>query len=318
MTSIGDSFGKLILLGEHAVIYGSPAVGLGLPCRLRVTFKPNEGASMTCHGMDETDAAVLRETLELAAEEGHPAVSGQWCITSNIPRSGGFGSSSALCVAVARVLTRNNHPRYNVTVHRLSNRLEKKFHGNPSGLDTGLSSSPGLSAWAMKKDDVPEPLPMKMPPLHLLYGALPRRANTAAAINKMRQNYESDGGKTSSMIGELGEITTSFIRLIHSRKGIRDRNFHLQAANAINRSQFLLRDMGFSTEGINELLDIAQGHGAIAGKMSGAGMGGAFFLLVPDAQSQARLLETLPNHLTQKGIMLSVPLRAITADSTRT
>ncbi len=318
MISIGDSHGKLILLGEHAVIYGSPAIGIGLPCRLRVTFKPNEGASIACPGMDETDAAVLRETLELATGEGRPAVSGQWYINSDIPRSGGFGSSSALCVAIARALLRNNKPNYDLTVHRLANRLEKRFHGNPSGIDTGLSSLPGLSAWTMKKYDVPEILPIKMPPLHLLYGALPRMANTAATIDKMRQNYESDGGKTSSMIRELGEITSSFIRLIHSHQGISGRDFHLQATNAINRSQFLLRDMGFSTEGINDLLTIAQEHGVIAGKMSGAGRGGAFFLLVPNAQSQVRLLETLPHYLAKKGIMLSEPLKPIVAGSPRT
>lgn len=320
MPRIGEAHGKLILLGEHVAVYGSPAVGLELPCRLKVSFKPCEKSIISFPDMSKADATVLYELLTCAVEEGFTtvAVGGEWRITSNISRIGGFGSSSALCVALARVLTGDANSDYNPAVHRLANRLERKFHVHPSGLDTGLSSYSGLSAWTMKEDDVPEPCTVDTKPLHLLYGALPRAMSTADAVATMKLQSKSDGGKTLHSMEELGAITTSFVQWLRCGEGALPQDFLLQTATAIDRSQTLLNAMGFSTGTLNKLLDIARNEGALAGKLSGAGTGGAFFLLLPDEHIQTRLLNTLTDNLAGQDISLAIPLKRITAGNDKT
>ena len=305
-------FGKLILLGEHAAVYGSPAVGIALPCRTRVIFEPDSAESPTFPGMSEKDAAVLLSLLKCAKDEIQDsiAVNGRWTVESDVPRSGGFGSSAALCVAVAQILLRCKVVGYDREVHRLANRLERTFHGRPSGLDTGLSSQPELCAWYPKRDDVPEPVTLNIPPLHLVYGALPRVMNTAGSVGEIKRRLESGDTETLSLLQEIGRITAAFIRL-GKRSSADARNFFSEAVDMIRRTQALLKALGLSTNELDLLLTIANEGGAATGKLSGGGMGGAFFLLVPDSRTQEQLLESLPERLIRASVLLSEPLKAI-------
>ncbi len=312
ITYIASATGKLILFGEHAAVYGCPAIGFGLPCRTRVIFQPDDSGSPSFPGMDEKDAAVMLELLKATEKEKFPLknTNGRWTVQSNIPRVGGFGSSGALCVAVARILMRIKSTGYYRSIHRLANRLERRFHGNPSGIDTGMSSMPGLSTWYPKKRDIPVGKKIKIPVLHLIYGALPREQETASSVEELHRSLVSGDNKKASIIQEMHTIITSFIKQTR-RTEINSNDFLQLTADTISRIQSQLSESSLSNKDLDQALSIAQSNGALAGKLSGGGMGGAFVLLVQDQSMQEHLIKTLPALLAGDGISLTEPLKAI-------
>lgn len=304
--------GKLILFGEHAAVYGCPAIGFDLPCRTRVVFQPDDSGSPSFPKMDEKDAAVMLELLRAAEKEKFPVrnINGRWTVLSDVPRAGGFGSSGALCVAVARILMGSSSTGYNRSIHRLANKLERRFHGNPSGIDTGMSSMPGLNTWYPKRGDIPVGRKLKIPLLHLIYGALPREQGTVSSVEELHRSLVSGDRKNASIIQEMQEAITAFIKRIR-RIGINTNDFLRLTADTISLMQFQLSESSLSSRDLDQVLSIAQSNGALAGKLSGGGMGGAFVLLVQDESTQRYLMNSLPDLLAGNGITLAEPLKAI-------
>ena len=307
--------GKLILFGEHAAVYGSPAVGTQLPVHTRLSWSesPNfPGGGPDFQDDSAKDQVVMRELLETAgAMPGiTPPSGGVWNRKSSIPRSGGFGSSAALCVALARILLNRTETGYDWGVHRLANRLEQRFHGTPSGIDTGLSCHDGTTAWTHRPGDVPEPRLLDIPPLHLIYAALPRAAGTSASVGRLRRERTARENHVIRKLEEIADISQGFIHLVREHASHPD-EFRSRTGRLVNRSQELLASIGLSVPDLERILDIARRMGMSGGKLSGGGMGGAFFLCAPDRTVRDTVLAELPPAISAGGVVLSEPLRAL-------
>ena len=98
--------GKCILFGEHAVVYGQPAVAVALDQRITVKIQASQTGTWLLDGnrLDMDRNPHIRGLIEKlwSAEMGAPPLSIQ--IESSIPRSSGLGSSAALSVAFAGAL----------------------------------------------------------------------------------------------------------------------------------------------------------------------------------------------------------------------
>lgn len=321
---MGSGSGKLILFGEHAAVYGLPAVGTPLPCRTVLKFSPEstypdhqrdrscsnphnairlEGASKECR---DTLAKLLDDLSQLDNPKYLPP-RGSWRIRSDVPRAGGFGSSGALCVAVARIVLDKPENQYDREVHRLANLLERRFHGTPSGIDTGMSADNVSALWISTRNRLPRRCPISIPSWHLLYGALPRVSDTAENVRCLQREMESENPELISAMNELGELSMNFAALI-SRK---ENCFSQIAAQLVNRAQEILAEFGLSLPLLNRVLNIAAEEGAIAGKISGAGSGGAFYLCAPNRTTRDELLRVLPARLASEGITLALNLTAL-------
>ena len=330
MTRCGRGAGKLIILGEHAAVYGSPAVGTQLPCENRLSWNqgPPEPSATNSEAKrapafpDDTleERGVMRDLLEAAAVLGVDSPrGGVWRRVSTIPRCGGFGSSSALCTALARILLNRGMEGYSRDVHRLANHLEERFHGTPSGIDTGLSSHPGTTAWIPVKGDVPEPRVLNFPQLHLIYGALPRREGTSSSVARLRRKRASSGRRgTVRIFDEIADICANFTALTEGGATDADRdadadgdNFYSRTAYLINRSQELLASLELSVPQLEWILNAAQRLGMSAGKLSGAGLGGAFFLCTADRDLRDGVLTELTLEINTRGIKLTEALRPL-------
>ncbi|OQX28936.1 MAG: hypothetical protein B0D92_06360 [Spirochaeta sp. LUC14_002_19_P3] len=315
----GRASGKLILFGEHVAVYGYPAAGISLPCSTEAILN-SESVPSAESGMpqgrtvsmsacqNKKDKEILLRLLQCAEEEGIPA--GQWSVLSDVPRTGGFGSSAALCAALARVLLRCESG-YSPQVHRLANAMERIFHGSPSGLDTGLALFGASSAWFPRHGGIPAPLPLPLPGLHLVYGALPREADTGSLVGEIKQRFESGDGKTMECLRGLGALSGEFIRLASRWRGKGERAFFQGMVSAVLGAQSLLGALGLSSRPLDVLLALSRERGSVGGKLSGAGRGGAFFLLAADERGGNELLENLPERLVREGIKLAVPLKVI-------
>jgi mevalonate kinase len=314
MTRTGIGRGKLILFGEHAAVYGHPAVGTSLPCRTELIWTPvSDSAEIQTADEKGIDRDVFLSLIdEIRSPEAPDLISGGgiWRRIGDVPRSGGFGSSAALCVALSRIALNRPGLNYDLGVHQLANRLEGLFHGTPSGIDTGMSSDDGTTAWLGSDNGLPRREAIMIPEWNLIYGALPRTGSTAESVQSLRMSVKAGDDRVINAINELGEIAAVFIETAAAAHSDNEQ-FSCAAAALVNRAQITLASLGLSTPVLEMLLESATEAGATGGKLSGGGLGGAFYICTRDRASRNRIIDFLAEDLRRKEIILTVPLTAL-------
>lgn len=271
----GRAQGKLLLFGEHAVVHGFPALGMTLPLGTRVWLSDPADTVTSSHipqsTPDHTDCIrslvpYLGDTAQ-ALWQQHT-----WHahIQSDVPMGRGLGSSSALTGAVARAFAQGAlssvSPR---AIWHMAHQAEHKYHGHPSGVDTGLALQGGLLAVTPVKNSLPDLRACSASPFTLVVGTLPRHTNTHALVQRVRDQVKAHSKETLGRLKRLGQL--AMIPPV------------LEDAGAVlgeraNEAHALLQTLGLSTAALDQSLLAGLDAGAHGGKLSGAGGGGAFVL----------------------------------------
>jgi mevalonate kinase len=313
MGALGKASGKLILFGEHAAVYGYPAVGVSLPEETTVRLEdvpPAGRVQDSPPGAERGDIAELlaRMWKTVQPEGPHPGFSVH--IESSVPRGVGFGSSAALCVALARsLLAVAGYKRDRTEIEQawtLAHEGERFFHGTPSGVDTGISALGGTVVLRPRPPGLPEFERLPATALHLVAGAVRREEDTAFHVGGIASRIRSGDSAARSCIDELGEISAEAVVLLRSGHPPADELGKLAAA-AMAR----LRKLGLSTPGLEAVLDAAQRAGALGSKLSGAGGGGAFYAIAPDSESASSVADRIESAARTAGIELVGGLRVV-------
>ena len=290
----GRATGKLLLFGEHAAVYGHPALGISLPWTLVLKVAP------TADGYDAAtsriDGSLLSLPEPLAATLDMPHMHAVVEIHSQIPIGLGFGSSAALCVAVERAMADAAAlPRSATAVWRGAHERERVFHGTPSGADTTFATWPGVGflTWVRGSGALPSYQPVLATELHLVVAAVPRRGDTKAHIAAVAQRIRAGDTETQSTLRRLGHCSTQArtILLGSGPPGM--------ALGAVaDRAQWLLAELGLGDPAQDQLLHDGRTAGASGGKLSGSGGGGACFLVCHDAPAATRVLDAIRTQAT--------------------
>lgn len=279
---IGRAQAKLLLLGEHAALYGHPAVGRSLPWALEITGVAAARWELPGLGAHEPAVRTLLGRLEaLAAEEGLPPPEPQRLeVRTDIPLASGFGSSGALCAALVDLFWPDQPLERR---DRLAWWAEGQFHGTPSGIDTALALRQGW--WSLDASTRPVTArPLPDPGLVLVTGAVVRESSTKALVADLARRRAEGDPSVAATLDRLGALSQRAIDA-------------LSAGNSealvplIADARHGLRSLGLESAALTTVLEAGLAcPGALAGKLSGAGGGGAFFLLFPEVESARQAL----------------------------
>jgi mevalonate kinase len=282
--------GKIILIGEHAVVYGRPAIAVPVKqVRACVTIEeasPGAGCTIIASDLNRTVrlvyaaaddplAAIARVTLEhLSAPEPDVIIT----ISSTIPIASGMGSGAAVSTAIARALaTHLNHLLDDRTISSLVFEVEKLYHGTPSGIDNTVVTHARPVFFV--RDRLTDILTVKLP-LHILIADTGIPSSTKAVVQDVRAGWEANPERYDAMFRSIGQIAIMARAAIESGE-------HYALGALMDGNQWLLRAMGVSSSEIDQLTQAARRAGAMGAKLSGAGRGGNVIALVSEVTQDA-------------------------------
>lgn len=309
MAAQGHAPGKIILLGEHAVVYGRPALAIplhDLQATARIEeAKPGQGLVIEAQDLkqrftlqdsssDEPLAVAARLTLNhLKVDEPDATL----LVTSNIPVASGLGSGAAVTTALARALAaffEQAIPQDELSV--LVYEVEKIHHGTPSGIDNTVVVSGQPVYFKRRESDLPLIETFHAgAPLHLLIADTGVASPTKIAVGDVRRRWQADPTTYNLVFDQIGRIVE------RGRQAIEDGAVH-PLGPLMNQNQELLRKLGVSSTEIDSLVEAALSSGASGAKLSGGGRGGNVVVLIDpktrqqvmtalDAAGATRLLE---------------------------
>jgi mevalonate kinase len=278
--------GKVILFGEHAVVYGRPAIAVPVfqvRAKVIVTVDPRSfpglvkflapdiGLETSLYDLPEDHplAAVILKAGAALKLSHIPACNIK--ITSTIPIAGGMGSGAAVSVAILRAFSASlGHPLSDEQVSQLAFEVEVIHHGTPSGIDNTVITY--ASPVYFVKGKPVEILRVKQP-FSIVIGDTGVQSPTSSVVNDVHTAWEADQVLYNSLFDTAGEIAAA------ARKSIEHAAVD-KLGPLMDENQALLSQMGVSSPELERLIQAARSAGALGAKLSGAGRGGNMIALV--------------------------------------
>jgi mevalonate kinase len=318
VAGIGKASGKLILFGEHAAVYGHTAVGVSLPEMATVRLSGNAADAWDLGTIAHEDRETMRALLGRLEALMPEAASRGRCrvqVESEVPRGVGFGSSAAICSALARAAlahagASDADPRREWS---LAHDAERFFHGTPSGIDTGLSLMNGMFAFHPRPPLLPAYEPLFGRPLHLVLAAVPRVEACGALVARLGERMRAGDEPTRVAIKALGSLAEAAEAALSGGEPDTGEVIGGMADQAME----LLRRLELSSPWLDRLLETGRRAGALGGKLSGAGGGGAFFLVTKEAESARDVAARLEAESARAGIPLAARVRVVSTGGLR-
>lgn len=257
--------GKLILSGEHAVVYGKPAILTTVNRRLFVSISPSlkneiitpESSSLAKFARDFVLKVLGREEEKLRIE-----------ISSEIPVGCGMGSSAALAVAIATTLFKYlNQPFDKEKINQIAYEIEKKQHGNASGGDNTISTYGGF-LWYRKETEFLKLFKKlqfdfkRLPEFVLINNGRPKET-TGEMVAGVRKLYEKERSKTERILNQIEKVTKQML------EGLNQVN-HRLVKLVIKENEELLENLGVVSGFTKKMIREIEGKGGAA-KICGAG-----------------------------------------------
>ncbi len=290
--------GKVILLGEHAVVYGVPALCGALQGGVEVEVTPGEGRLIVPEW--EVATPPLKTLLSAASQHGHSSLADalvaiirtafaaahkeptaaalpyDFVARFAIPTGAGLGSSAALSVALVRAIDRaaslglsEDH------VDAAALAAEKVFHGSPSGLDHTVAQRGGFGLY--RRGHGLSPL-SDTPTLRLCVGHTGRARDTKGRVARVAELVAERPDQTAAIFARIAALVEDAVEALSQRDFV-------ALGAAMNENQQLLQLLDVSCPEIERVCELALSAGALGAKLTGGGGGGCVVALAPGRES---------------------------------
>jgi hydroxymethylglutaryl-CoA reductase len=281
-------YGKIILLGEHSVVYGRHAIAtpIGLTIQADVT-RQEHGTELVIARWD-TDAAydpigagLAEQVTALIAERLGLAGKGMRVdVLPHVPRASGLGASAALAVAIIRAIAdRFGLAISDSEVSSLAFECERVVHGTPSGIDNTLATfgrsilfrNPNMAS----DTAAPEIADIVTPgPIQIVIGLTGVRSLTSHTVGLVRAAWEKNPARYEAIFSQIDELVLAGV-------GALRRGDLAELGDLMNMNHGLLGALQVSSPELETLVGVARRAGALGAKLTGGGGGGAM-IAVPE------------------------------------
>ena len=291
---IGTSHAKIILMGEHSVVYGQPAIALPLPSvQLSVTLSSRQDnqriiKSRYYHGSLEnlpSSMIGIKKLIDtLSARFNDQETGWDLKIESQLPAERGMGSSAASAIAIIRAFfDYYDEPLDRTLLLQLADVEEQITHRSPSGLDAATVSSDKPLFYVKGRIGVPIEMNLDA---SLVIADTGKKGATKEAILAVKDELKNNNEKAEEHIKHLGELVTQ-------TKGYLAQNDIVKLGDALNFAQTDLAALNVSDPSLDHLIHVARDNGALGAKLTGGGRGGCMIALMQTAMGARRLASIL-------------------------
>ena len=256
----GRAPGKVILLGEHSVVYGHPALAASIPRYVTVDLQPAAEVRFELPGGIQTPFPLLQAAEAMARSAGFGG-GFHARLQSSIPLGSGLGSSAALGVALARALRPGCTP---AEAASLAMHVERVLHGAPSGVDPAACAQEGVIFYTRGEPPSVEPV-RGSAFLAIALSGIAR--GTHSTVLPLAERRKADP-RIDVLLSGLGTLA-------REGRGQFERGDLAALGASFDAAHAALRDLGVSCAELEETVAALKRAGALGAKLTGAGGGGA-------------------------------------------
>jgi len=286
---IGKSHSKIILIGEHSVVYGYPAIAIPLK-KIEIECAIEEAKSNFFYDETDTLSVAIFTALKYLKKEN---VKIKYKITSQIPQKRGMGSSAAVSIAAIRAIF--NYFRENLEdelLEKLVNTAEIVAHKTPSGLDAKTCLSDKAIRFVKNKGFSYIDLNLDA---YLVIADTGIYGNTGEAI----QNVKNLGSKAELSLKKLGRLTDEMTRILTGNIENKKEKIKkiIKIGEIMTAANTELGKLNITIEKTELFVKTAIENGAAGSKISGGGLGGCVIALAENLE----IMEKVKDGFTKCG-----------------
>ncbi|MEZ0310568.1 MAG: hydroxymethylglutaryl-CoA reductase, degradative [Myxococcota bacterium] len=281
--NLASGYGKVILLGEHAVVYGSHALAAAIPLAIQAKVEdsdkgvhvvvPRWGLEVNLNAQ-ENHTHSLYSTIDLILDSLKVRDRGMRLeIYPHVPRAMGLGGSAALAVAMIRAVAR--HFKLTISedeVCALAYECEKVAHGKASGIDNTMATHGGFILF---KRGEPKATMRKVTPtktIPLVIGMSGIESLTATTVGRVAEAAQRSPDLYQRIFNDIDQLTLAAVAAVENGR-------LAELGELMNINHGLLNALQVSSWELEELIEIARKHGALGAKLTGGGGGGSMIAL---------------------------------------
>lgn len=279
---------KIILFGEHAVVYGEPAIAMAIDLRSTVKIKRSDKFLINGESPDSKFHGYIKKAVELYWNESPLNV----VTSSTIPHASGLGSSASITVSTVSSILALQNDWNKEKIAKNSFEVEYSVQGRASPIDTSTVTAGGTvlvskkdfagRLWKIEKDNNSWFINnIEICDLSLIIGCSGIRGITHEMVDKVRR-YTEKSGFARDVIASIGNITYSSI------SALKDGDYKT-LGSLMKKNQNLLSILGVSHPNIQSMINEVEKY-SYGAKITGGGGGGCIIILTDEKDEVLKIL----------------------------